>query len=42
MKGAEKVADRVAFNIKQYPELKVGEPKREELEGQAFKLGDKP
>jgi len=42
MKGAEKVAGRVAFNVSKYSELKVGEPKREEVEGQAFKLGDKP
>jgi hypothetical protein len=42
MKGAEKVANRVAFNLRKYSELKVGEPAREDLEDQAFKLGDKP
>lgn len=26
MKGAEAVAGRVAFNLKQYPQLKVGVP----------------
>jgi hypothetical protein len=42
MKGAEKVAGRVAFNIRKYSELKVGEPAREELEDKSFKLGDMP
>jgi hypothetical protein len=42
MKGAEKVAGRVAFNVRKYSELKVGEPAREELEDKAFKLGDMP
>jgi hypothetical protein len=26
MKGAESVAGRVAFNVRQYPELEVGAP----------------
>jgi uncharacterized protein (DUF427 family) len=42
MKGAEKVAGRVAFNVRKYSELKVGEPAREELEDKSFKLGDMP
>jgi len=40
IKGAEKVAGRIAFNLKDHSELKIGEPSREDLDG-GFKLGDK-